>query len=106
MRIANNVRVNALSRTGITFRPVELEDGDTGAYSAVINGRLYAAVFNFSEQPICAVVDGARAGWPESGTVTDLERGAVWTYRSVLRIALAPRLRDTGMERIERKDRL
>lgn len=89
-RIADNERLNAIAREGVSFRPVELKDGTCQVYTCQSNGKLRAAFFNYSSKPATVSVTANRGGWPQNGTVTDINRNITWQYDTVLSVALAP----------------
>lgn len=89
-RIADNERLNAIAREGVSFRPVELKDGTGQVYTCQSNGKLRAAFFNYSSKPATVSVTANRGGWPQNGTVTDINRNITWQYDTVLSVALAP----------------
>lgn len=88
--LASNPRLNALARSKVAFRPVELGSDTTAIYTADINGKNYVACFNFTHQPVLLVLEAKRGGIPASGHVLDLNRDTCWNYQSVLNIALEP----------------
>ena len=89
-RIADNERLNAIAREGVSFRPVEIKDSTPQVYTCENNGKLRAAFFNYSSEPATVSMSASRAGWPQSGTVTDINRSISWKYDSVVSVALAP----------------
>lgn len=89
-RIADNERLNAIAREGVSFRPVEIKDSTTQVYTCENNGKLRAAFFNYSSEPASISVTASRANWPQNGTVTDINRSITWQYDTVLTVALAP----------------
>lgn len=89
-RIADNERLNAIAREGISFRPVEIKDSTTQVYTSENNGKLRAAFFNYSSEPATVSMTASRANWPQKATVTDINRCISWQYDTVLNVALAP----------------
>lgn len=88
--LANDPRLNALARSKVAFRPVELGSDTTAVYTASINGKSYAAFFNFTRKPAYITLDAQRAGIPASGRVVDLNRNICWDYCDTLSVALEP----------------
>ena len=89
-RIADQPAINAIARSGIAFRPVELTDEKMAVFTAVIEGQTHAAFFNFTAEPQTVRVSAIRAGLPQTGLVTDLNRNQTWRYADVLNVPLAP----------------
>lgn len=88
--LATNPRLNAIARSKVAFRPVELSSDTTAVYTARINGTAYVAFFNFARQPACISLDAQRGGIPASGCAVDLNRDISWQYSSTLSVALEP----------------
>ena len=73
--LTTNREINRVAASGIAFRPVESAGGSSGhAYTAVIEGVQYLAVFNWSGKRAGIMTDCKRAGIPE-GLYTDLWSG-------------------------------
>lgn len=78
VRIAGNPAVNAVARSGVAFRPADSAGSSAAhAYTAVVDGAQYAAIFAFGRRLETVAVDLARVGLPE-GEYEDL-----WTGRRV-----------------------
>ena len=88
--LATNPKLNAIARSKVAFRPVELSSDTTAVYTARINGTAYVAFFNFARQPACISLDAQRGGIPASGCAVDLNRDISWQYSSTLSVALEP----------------
>ena len=88
--MADNPRLNALARSKVAFRPVELSSDTAAIYTALIDGKSYVACFNFARRPALLTLDAARGGIPASGQALDLNRDVCWQYQSVLNVALEP----------------
>ena len=75
VQLTTNRDINHVAASGVAFRPVESAGGSAGhAYTAVIDGEHYLAVFNWSGKRQSIDTDCARAGIPE-GVYTDLWSG-------------------------------
>ena len=73
-----NREINRIASSGIPFRPVESAGGSSGhVFTAVIDDRPYAAMFNWNETSADIAAVCERAQIPE-GTYRDL-----WTGRTV-----------------------
>lgn len=89
-KLATNAKLNALARSKVAFRPVELSADTAEAYTAHIAGKDYVAVFNFKRQPVCVSLDYKRGAIPDSGYAVDLNRNIGWNYDHTLNVALEP----------------
>lgn len=88
--VTGNDRLNAIARSKVAFRPVELGGETSPVYTAKIDGKYYAAFFNFERRPATLELEALRGDIPAAGQVTDLNRGIQWKYSSVLSVALEP----------------
>ncbi|MDO4292449.1 MAG: hypothetical protein Q4C65_04365 [Eubacteriales bacterium] len=87
-RIANDEAVNRIARLGKAFVPVELRDGTTPFYTLCLEGRFYAAVFNFSDQKAELSFEACRGGLPQTGSFADIHGGEKIPYSGKIRVTL------------------
>lgn len=63
LKFAGNKEINALAAAGISFTPVEANNASaSSAYTAVVNGKQYVALFHWFDKETCVQVDCRRAG--------------------------------------------
>ncbi|MBQ6551263.1 MAG: hypothetical protein IJL78_07640 [Lachnospiraceae bacterium] len=75
LTLAGNPEVNRIARSEKAFRPVDSNGTSAAhAYTAVIDGKQYLAVFSWRTAPETVTVDAARAGIP-AGTYRELYTG-------------------------------
>ena len=73
--LATNPALNAIARSKVAFRPVELSADTAAVYRADIDGKTYAAFFNFARTPGTLSLEAIRGSIPAAGRVKDLNRG-------------------------------
>lgn len=88
--LADQPAINALARLGRAFTPVELHDDSTAVFTLKADDGWYIACFNFCTTPQTIQVLASRAGLPDNGTLTDLNRQISWSFRDTLTCALPP----------------
>lgn len=101
--VTRNAKLNELARKKVAFRPVELGAETCPVYTAKINGKCYAAFFNFFREPQTISLEAHRGGIPATGRVKDLNRDIQWQYTSVLNVPLEPM--DSAIVEIEEQMR-
>ena len=75
LRIAGRTEINRIAASGTAFRPVDSAGGSAShAYTAMICGKTYTALFAWNSRPEDISVSCQRAGIPE-GTYRDLWTG-------------------------------
>ena len=88
LRLANNKKLNELSRQNKAFIPVYMNDTSHLYYLA--QKEKYFALFNFSESIKSFTINPKQIHFPKDGTILDMNTNKTHTYNKTINITLKP----------------